>query len=143
MSFYDLPKDWARRAITDPQIFTDVVDLFVTDADRAAGAVYVVLCGPTRRVIQPCTVPELPGEPVEDRGRYFLPFAHAIAGSGGGLVVVIARPGRARAIDSDRLWHHAAVETCRNSGVELFAAAIATPHGVVRLPDPEAEAIPA
>ena len=135
MSFRDLPRDWPTRPITDPAIFADIIDLLVSDADRRDGAIHVVLCGPTRRIIQPCAVTDLVSAPMDGRRTVFEPFVHALAGGAGGLVVAIARPGRAAVIDSDRLWHQAAVEACRAGGIHLFAAAVATPDGVWRLPD--------
>lgn len=135
MSFRDLPKDWATRPVTDPAIFTDVVDLIVTDTDRLEGAIYVIICGPTRRIIQPCAVTDLVSAPMPDRRSLFEPFVHALAGGAGGLVVAIARPGRAGVIDSDRTWHQAAVDACAAGGIHLFAVAVATPQGVCRLPE--------
>lgn len=135
MTFRDLPKDWPTRPVTDPAIFADVIDLIVTEADRTAGAIYVVICSPTRRIVQPCAVTDLVSAPMPDRRTLFEPFVHAIAGSRGGLVVAIARPGPSRTIDSDRLWHQAALDACAAGRVRLFAAAVATPKGVWRLPE--------
>ena len=138
MTFEQLPPDWSRRSVIDDEIFLDLVDLVVMDRDRHAGALYVLLCGPTERLVQPCVVADLPAEPVPDRHRAFEPFAEAVRTNipGGGLVAIVARPGRADTTDADRAWHEAALAVCRRRGIPLLAAAVATPGRVWRLPDP-------
>ncbi len=50
MSFEDLPRDWAQRPLTDPDIFEDVVDLVTREKSRAAGAIMLLLCHPDGRM---------------------------------------------------------------------------------------------
>lgn len=145
MSFEDLPADWATRPLTDETIFTDVIDLVVTVRDRVAGAAYVLLCGPTDRLLQPCAISDF-DQAAPDRRALIEPFARIVASSvdDGGIVLAVARDGRAGVTDSDRLWHEAAIEVCRRHGIRLVAVAVATPRGVWRLPDfPADEAQPA
>lgn len=141
MSFEDLPRDWATRPLTDPAIFADVIDLLVSSRDRLDGAVHVLLCGRTGRLLQPCAVSTRDMPPGADRRKAFDVFARVLADSGddGGIVVAIARDGRAGVTDSDREWHQAALEVCREHGIRLLGVAVATPRGVVRLPDHPAD----
>jgi len=145
MSFEQLPRDWSRRSVVDDEIFLDLVDLVVLERDRQAGALYVLLCGPTERLVQPCVVGELPPEPVPDRHGAFEPFAEAVRTNipGGGLVAIIARPGRLDTTDTDRAWHEAALAVCRRRGIRLLAASVAAPEGIWRLPDPLATRVSA
>jgi hypothetical protein len=146
MSFEDLPADWATRPLTDDAIFADVIDLIVTNRDRTAGAVYLLLCGPTDRLLQPCAITDLGAKRVADRCAVIEPFARIVAESidDGGIVLAVARDGRPGVIDADRRWHEAAIQVCRAHGIRLLAVAVATPRGIWRLPDlaPD-EALPA
>ncbi len=137
MTFKDLPRDWPQRSVTDPAIFLDVVDLIVTEADRAASALYGLLCGPTGRLMQPCAVGDVPARAsVPEKRRVIGALAQAIAPvPGGGLVIVVARPGRDDTIDEEREWHEATEWECRESGVRLLGVAVATPGRLWRLPD--------
>ncbi|MGV1008763.1 MAG: hypothetical protein ACOYBY_09165 [Dermatophilaceae bacterium] len=146
MSFEDLPRDWATRPLTDEAIFADVIDLVVTHRDRVAGAIYILLCGPTDRLLQPCAITDLPGKAVSDLGAAIEPFARIVADSidDGGIVLAVARDGRPGITDGDRRWHEAAIQVCRAHGIRLLAVAVATPRGIWRLPDlPADEALPA
>ena len=60
MTFEDLPSDWPQRPVTDATITADLLDLIVTERDRAAGALGVLLCGRDERLLQPLVV-EMPG----------------------------------------------------------------------------------
>ncbi len=137
MTFTDLPRDWAQHSVTDAAVFLDIVDLIVTEADRVAGALYGLLCGQTGRLMQPCAVGEVPSlSSVPDKRRVIGALAQAVAGvPGGGLVVVVARPGRPDTTDEDREWHEAAEWACREWGARLLAVAVATPARIWRLAD--------
>ncbi len=142
MSFEDLPADWATRPLTDEAIFADVIDLVVTNRDRVAGAAYVLLCGPTDRLLQPCAITDFEQAPPPEPREVIEPFARIVADTivGGGIVLAVARDGRSGVTDSDRRWHQSAIEVCRKYGIRLVAVAVATPRGVWRLPDFPAEA---
>jgi hypothetical protein len=141
MSFHDLPADWPTRPITDPDLLVDVVDLCVSEQDRAAGALYALLCDAEGRLLQPVAVAagrrvRDPGDD-EDRAALLDPFAVALASHAptGGLVLALARPGSTEAIPADRLWHESARSVCRRRDVRLLATAVASPEGVFRLTD--------
>ncbi|MEV6283669.1 hypothetical protein [Kribbella sp. NPDC051770] len=44
MTFTDLPTDWRLRALTDPTLTRDVVDLYSTAGDRSRGALTLIIC---------------------------------------------------------------------------------------------------
>ena len=132
MSFQDLPADWPQRPITDPAIFTDAVDLLASEADRRAGAMYVLLCEPDGRLAQPCVITDLDDTAYRNKGAVFAPFTHF---PDLGLVVIIARPGRVQTVDADREWHEAAARVCRDAGMPLLAVAVATPRAIWRIDD--------
>jgi hypothetical protein len=141
MSFHDLPADWPTRPVTDPDLFTDVIDLCVSERDRATGALYALLCDVDGHLVQPIAVP--PGRRVrhpgddEDRLALLDPFAAVLASQApaGGLVVALARRGPVEATPADRLWHESARQVCRRHEVRLLATAVASPGGVFRLTD--------
>ena len=56
MTFAELPQDWPQRPVTDPAITADLLDLVVGDRDRHEGAVGLLLCGPSGRLLQPVVV---------------------------------------------------------------------------------------
>jgi hypothetical protein len=143
MTFHDLPADWPNRSVIDPELFLDVVDICVGERDRATGAVYVLLCDAEQRLVQPCAVTggsrvsDTRGVGDEERRGILDPFATALAAqaAGGGLVVVVARPGRATPTEADRRWRRAGQEVCERHGIRLLAAAVATPNGIATLTD--------
>ena len=132
MSFQDLPADWPQRPITDPAIFTDAVDLLASEADRRAGAIYVLLCEPDGRLAQPCVITDLGDTAYQNKAAVFAPFTHF---PDLGLVVIIARPGRVQTVDADREWPEAPARVCREAGMPLLAVAVATPRAIWRVDD--------
>jgi hypothetical protein len=137
MTFYDLPRDWPRRPLTDPQLVADVLDLVVTGVSRAEGAVYVLLCRPDDRLAQPCAVTDLDAERVEHTHREILqPFAALMRDTDphGSILVAIARPGPLVVDDDDRAWHQAAIDVCVD-GPRLLGVHVVTEQGSLPLPD--------
>lgn len=134
MTFEDLPDDWPQRPVTDPALFDDVVDLVVSERDRARGALYVLLCGEGGQLLQPCAVTDL-GPGCEPDPRLIEPFAEGLVRQcpDGGLVVVVARCGAPAPRDTDVRWARAAEAVCNHWDARLLAAAVATPIGVLRL----------
>lgn len=134
MTFEDLPDDWSQRPVTDPALFDDVVDLVVSEQDRARGALYVLLCDEGGRLLQPCAVTDLGPGYVPDP-RLIRPFAKALVRQcpDGGLVVVVARRGAATPRETDVRWVRAAEAACHGQDARLLGAAVATPVGVFRL----------
>ena len=142
MTFDDLPRDWAQRPITDPEIFEGVVDLIATDQSRSEGATYVLLCHPNGRLLQPICLPDEPrrvdvGEVLEG---VTLLLSEVARHDVHDVVMVIARPGRAVPTPRDRDLRAAFEGACRNSGFLLHAVAIASAGGVFTLPPDDGRA---
>jgi hypothetical protein len=136
MRFDELPRDWAQRPITDPDVFEGVVDLIVTEQSRSEGAVYLLLCHPNRHLLQPICLPDEPrrmdvGE-VLDGVRLLLTEVsrHDVRD----VVMVIARPGRVTPTPRDRDLRAAFEGACRGAGCTLHAVAIAALDDVAVLP---------
>ncbi len=136
MRFDDLPRDWAQRPITDPDVFEGVVDLIVTEQARSDGATYLLLCHPNGRLLQPICLPDEPGrvdvsQVVEGVGLLLTEVArHDVRD----VVIVIARPGRAVPNPRDRDLRAAFEDACRAVRFTLHAVAIAAPDAVAVLP---------
>ena len=136
MRFDELPKDWAQRPITDPDVFEGVVDLIATEQSRSEGATYLLLCHPNGRLLQPICLPDEP--PRADAGQALegvsLLLSEMARHDVHDVVVVIARPGRATPTPRDRDLRAAFEEACGRAGFELRGVAVAAPEGVVTLP---------
>ena len=136
MTFEDLPRDWAQRPITDPDIFEGVVDLIATEASRSDGATYVLLCHSNGRLLQPICLPDEPrridaGEVLDGVTLLLTEVARHDVHD---VVMVIARPGRAEPTPRDHDLRAAFEGACRNTGFRLHAVAIAALGGVISLP---------
>ncbi|MEW1955278.1 hypothetical protein [Terrabacter sp. NPDC080008] len=136
MRFEELPRDWAQRPVTDPEVFEGVVDLIATDRSRSEGATWLLLCHPNGRLLQPICVPDEPRR--VDVGRVLEGVGRLLGEVSGqdvhDVVMVIARPGRLTATPRDHDLRAAFEGACRVSGVTLRAVAIAAPSGVAVLP---------
>lgn len=137
MSFADLADDWPQTPLTDPTHVADLLDLLVTDASRALGAIYVVLCDSQDRMLQPCTVDSLPGSFDKDsREQMLRPFVQALATHepNGAALVALARPDGMKVTDDDRAWWQAAMRVCTQAGIRLLGLHIVTRHGSREVP---------
>ena len=136
MRYDELPRDWAQRPITDPEVFEGVVDLIVTDRSRSEGATYLLLCHSNRHLLQQICLPDEPrlvdvGQVLEGVTLLLTEVSrHGVHD----VVMVIARPGRATVTPRDRDLRAAFEGACRTAGVTLHAVAIAAPDAVVALP---------
>ncbi len=133
MSFEDLPRDWAQRPITDPDVFEGVVDLIVTEQSRFEGATYVLFCHEGGRLMQPICVPDEPT--TVDAGKVLERLTALFTESAGrdvlDVVMVIARSGRPAPTPRDHDLRAAFEGACRASGVRLLGVAIAAPAAVL------------
>jgi hypothetical protein len=145
MSFEDLPADWPRRPVTDPEITADLLDLVVGDRDRAVGALGILLCRRDRRLLQPVVVeaPDLEASAAERRRGFdslCAAFCHlgepsaASADPGLGMLVALARPGPAVATAGDLRWRDTAVQSGLDHGVALLGVWLVTPEVIRPLP---------
>lgn len=134
-TFRGLPDDWARRPMTDPDLFEGVVDLAVFEAFRAIGGVALLLCHADGRLVQPVTVESVNAAtpPGEAEVRLTLILADIVGTGVPAVVMVVARPGSAAASERDRDLRDAFVRASRASGITLLGAALAVPGAVVDL----------
>lgn len=136
MRFDELPRDWAQRPITDPEVFEGVVDLIVTEQSRSEGATHLLLCHPNRHLLQPICLPDEPRrvdvDEVAEGVRLVLGEVsrHDVHD----VVIVIARPGRVTPTPRDRDLRAAFEGACRATGFTLHAVAIAALDDVAVLP---------
>ncbi|MGN6751464.1 MAG: hypothetical protein ACTHJJ_02805 [Intrasporangium sp.] len=138
MGFKDLPRGWAERPITDPDVFADVVDLVVTEQSRRAGAVYLLLTHPDGRMLQPLAIRDVPaGAPRGEDARRWRTLLGDLAEHGtGSLVVVLARPGTPERTPDDDAALRMLGGAADGAGIELQGRAIATPSGILTLGPP-------
>ena len=126
MSFYDLPDDWAERPLDEPTLVADVLDLVVSEADRRAGALAMLLCDDQWRLLQPCVVSPLDPTPSEnERVRVVQVFAEAL-GAGGSLLLAIARGDGLGLTQDDHAWAAAARRVCDAARVRLLGVHVVT-----------------
>jgi len=135
MRFDELPRDWAQRPITDPDVLEGVIDLIVTDKARCAGATYLLLCHPNVRLLQPICLSDEPrsmdvGEVLEGVRMLLAEFARHDVHD---VVMVIARPGQLSPTPRDQDLRVAFEEACASAGFTLHAVAIAAPDAVAVL----------
>lgn len=149
MSFEDLPSDWPQRPVTDPAITADLLDLVVTERDRAAGALGVLLCGRNERLLQPLVV-EMPGYRLSaaERRRGFDNLCAAFCHLGEtpadgvaeavnadlGILVALARSGAPLVTSGDLRWRDTAEQSCGSYGVALLGVWLVTPQVIRPLP---------
>jgi hypothetical protein len=133
MDFNDLPDDWAQRPITDIDVFEGVIDLIASDRSRVGGAVHLLLCHESGRLLQPLMI-EAPDwdDAAED---IVEKFATAFAGLRDhgvpAVVVAIARPGGTSPTLDDLKFLRAVEAASVSSGLALLGLAVAAPDGVV------------
>lgn len=141
MGYEDLPRGWAERPITDPEIYGDVVDLVVSDQARRVGALYLLLTHPDGRMLQPVAVHDVtPGAPGLDDAHRWRVFLAELAGHGAcSLVVARARRGPAELTPDDDALFRALASAAEAAGLELHGRAVATPSGILTLGPPGAE----
>ena len=137
MSFENPPPNARDLAFTD---FTgaDFVDLFIGLADRAAGAVGLLLLDERGCVTQPVVISDVPAEA---RPEGLLPGLALLGeglGEGGGAVAFVrARPGAPLLTPSDRAWVSEVDRVLTVDGQSLLRSAwLATPTHIRQIPQP-------
>jgi hypothetical protein len=145
MTFEDLPPDWPQRPVTDATITADLLDLIVTERDRAAGALGVLLCGRDERLLQPLVV-EMPGYRLSaaERRRGFDNICAAFCHLGEptaegvnddlGILVALARSGAPLVTSGDLRWRDTAEQSCQSYGVTLLGVWLVTQEVIRPLP---------
>lgn len=132
-----LPRDWARRPVTDPEVFEPLVDLIVLEDWRAAGALVLLLCHQGGRLLQPIVLAEFNAavSPTSAGRALSARLGELREGGARAAAFVIARPGLPEHTDRERELGAALGRACASTGVELLGIALAVPGRVVRLPN--------
>lgn len=135
MDFNDLPADWAQRPITDTDVFEGVIDLIASDRSRAEGAVHLLLCHESGRLLQTLAIeaPDWDDAAEEIREKFAAAFAGFRDHGVPAVVVAIARPGGASPTVDDLTFCRAMEAASVGSGLPLLGLALATPAGVVTI----------
>ncbi|MDP9397467.1 MAG: hypothetical protein M3P96_06400 [Actinomycetota bacterium] len=128
MSFDDLPENWAERPLDEPGLVADVLDLVVSEADRRAGALAVLICDDQGRLLQPCVVSPLPPAPSEGEREHAVRMFAGAVGPGGSLLLAIARRDGLSLTDDDHGWAAAARRAC-GAEVRLLGVHVVTAGG--------------
>jgi hypothetical protein len=114
MSFDDLPDGWKERPLTDPQLVADVLDLIVSEADRRAGGLAVLLCDEQARLMQPGIISELDHDsPEAERAQLLGLFVSSLAGLFDSVLFALARADGLSITGDDESWARAAQHACR------------------------------
>lgn len=134
MAFTDLPDDWSDRPLTEPQLVADVLDLVVSDRDRRAGALAVLMCDEDDRLVQPVVITDLePMASEADRCEGLSVITSAMGGCGSILVAVARRDGLS-ITDDDRVWARAA-RRAGADGVRVLGVHVVTATGSREIPE--------
>ena len=133
MTFEDLPQNWPTVPLGEDDFTADVLDLCVTNRDRLAGGLSLLLCRRDDTLAQPVFVGEIIDDvellDITGRTLELIVDIPEVAG----VVVGIARPEGA-VNDHDRAVHQRAVEVCRHVGIRLLGTFLVTTGGVTCLP---------
>jgi hypothetical protein len=113
MSFDDLPEGWKDLPLTDPRLIADVLDLVVSDADRCAGALAVLMCDEQGRLLQPGIVSDLDYDSTEaERSARLASFVSTLAEFFDSVLFAIARADGLSITPDDEVWARAVQYAC-------------------------------
>ena len=113
MSFDDLPEGWKERPLTDPRLVADVLDLMVSEADRHAGALAVLLCDEQGRLMQPGIISDLDYESSEaERAQMLSCFVTAMTEWFDSVLFALARADGLSITADDERWARAVRHAC-------------------------------
>lgn len=128
MTFEDLPPDIRSLPLTDPRLAADVIDLIISDRDRAGGCVGIMVCDAEHRGVLPIVLSEASEDArVTDFARLLELLLPLVVEQRGSLVIGRGHPRGHRPTDGDRAWHQQAIDSCRAEGVRLLGFHLATP----------------
>ncbi|WP_420175498.1 hypothetical protein [Luteococcus sp. OSA5] len=143
MTFENLPDDWSRPSLADPDLLTDVVDLLMLHHDRVQGTVLALLADDELRLLQPVHIDDVPvGCDAYDQHRLVNHLVSVLKhlAPHGGLGLGIGRRGMVVQTQWDQTWRRALALACQEQSVTDLGCCLATPIGVVRLDDDVAAA---
>lgn len=132
MTFHDLPLGWADRPLTDPEIFSDAVDLLASDESRQAGCLYVLACNDAGQVLAPVAIDDWDFDRRPDEQHRALgTLLSAVGAAGiGHVVVIIARRGHPAPTGNDHQFAQILRGVVAEHGLRIDGLAVATPLGV-------------
>ena len=134
VSFDDLPEGWQKRPLTDPRLVADVLDLVVSDADRLAGGLAVLLCDERGRLVQPGVISELDFDSSEaERSQMLSIFVTTLAPHFESILFALARADGLSITADDQSWARAVQHACRGE-VRLLGFHLVTRDGSRLLP---------
>jgi hypothetical protein len=134
MSFEDLDDDWKQRPLTDPRLVADVLDLCVSDADRCAGALAVLMCDDEGRLLQPGIISDLDYDSSEaERGRMLGTFVTHLSEFFDSVMFALARADGLSVTADDERWARAVQYACAGK-VRLLGFHLITRDGSRLLP---------
>lgn len=137
MTFDDLPPRASEIPLTNRRVASDVVDLIMSDTDRATGCVALVICDAEDRGIQPILLHDVPPDSqASGLGQLLGLLLPLVADNDGSVLIGRGRPRGSVPDDVDRAWHELAIDRCADHGVDLLGFYVATGDGVFRLPEP-------
>jgi hypothetical protein len=132
MAFTDLPEDWSDHPITDPALLPDILDLFVSERSRATGALYLLICDPSDRLVLPMCIDELDDAPAGPpaRAEMLAPMLAHIEElePDGAVLAALARPGGLSVTPEDRVWADALASAAAGR-LRLLGVHLVTPDG--------------
>ncbi|QQS00346.1 MAG: hypothetical protein IPK37_15955 [Austwickia sp.] len=135
-----LPRDWARRALSDPQIAAGVVDLLTPERDRHESTLVTLLCHPSGRLMQPILVDDVPRRlSAAEKARTLEGLLHA-ASTFGASVVFAVGARRSRLTAEVVGWTDEARKTCAALDVPLLGVYLVSGDGVEAVHVPERHA---
>jgi hypothetical protein len=113
MSFQDLPDGWNEQPLTDPRLVADVLDLVVSDADRRAGGLAMLLCDHRGRLQQPVFISDLDyGSSEAERCLMFGRFIAHLAEQVEAILFALAREDGLSITADDQSWARAIQYAC-------------------------------
>jgi len=144
MAFDDLPDDWPSRPLTDPVLVRDVLDLVVSDRDRRAGSIAVLICDGDHRLRLPVVINDVAQIRSDaERRRGLATILGAVkeldapdAGGRPAVHVAIARRDGLSITRSDHSWQQAAAAAC-GSDIDLLGVHLVTCSGSRAVPAPD------
>ncbi|WP_328325094.1 hypothetical protein OHA70_34955 [Kribbella sp. NBC_00382] len=138
MTFSDLPTNWLSRPLTDPVLAANVVDLFVTAAERRQGVLAALICDRRARFrtsIHLDLPRDAPLASPKSCVRALAPLIPVLESRpDGALILALGRPKPDPPSDHD--WTEAAIQTCRSASIHLLAFYLATPTDLHAVPLP-------
>lgn len=136
MNFIDLPEGWDTEPIHTEDRVADILDLLISERDRRAGAVLVVLCDERGYFVVANVVEDL-RPPMEAEAKRHLVGVFAAATEQleqrAGLMVAIARADGLSLTQDDREWGPVVRDVCDAADIELLGVHLVTLHGTRRI----------